>query len=136
MEYCHDEVICSKICEKFGCREEANKHFNFTEEQKESLKKVFEKGPSGLKIDQCGGTGFISDDDKDPVDRFDLEDAIMRQLDITDNLEVLVQNIMDNGVEVDRVVNVLNGIIELHKMKNEQLFDIFTAVFELDEYSK
>lgn len=70
------------------------------------------------------------------VDRFDLEDAIMHQLDITDNLEVLVQNILDNGAEVDRVVNVLNGIIELHKMKNEQLFDIFTAVFELDEYSK
>lgn len=109
-----------------SCNKNCNVKWDFNENTNTLMKKVIEK----MAPKNC------CDVEQPTVDRFDLEDAIMHQLDITDNLEVLVQNILDNGAEVDRVVNVLNGIIELHKMKNEQLFDIFTAVFELDEYSK
>lgn len=106
-----------------------NKNCNFKWTLKHGVNFMNEPIEVSATNDYCEST-------KPSVDRFDLEDAIMHQLDITDNLEVLAQNILDNGAEVDRVVNVLNGIIELHKMKNEQLFDIFTALFELDEYSK
>jgi hypothetical protein len=72
----------------------------------------------------------------DCVDRFDLEDHITRQLDVCDMIELVADQIMEEGMyEVDDIVNTLNGISRLHKLRHDKLFDVFTRVHELDQYS-
>jgi len=72
----------------------------------------------------------------DCVDRFDLEDHIMRQLDVCDMIDLVVDQIVEEGTfDADEVVQTLTGIAKLHKLRHDKLFDVFTRVHELDQYS-
>jgi len=66
------------------------------------------------------------------VDRFDLEQAIMDQTGIADDLDTLCGHILDNGIDVDKIVNILTGIAALHRIKNDALFDVYCQVFDLE----
>ena len=69
-------------------------------------------------------------------DRFDLEDHITSQLDVCDMIELVAEQIMEEGMyEVDDIVNTLNGISRLHRLRHDKLFDVFTRVHELDQYN-
>lgn len=67
------------------------------------------------------------------VDRFDLEQAIMEQTGIADDLDTLCGYILDNGIDVDKITNILTGIAAMHRIKNDALFDVYCQVFELDQ---
>ena len=67
------------------------------------------------------------------VDRFDLEQAIMEQTVISDDLDTLCSHILDNGIDVDKITNILTGIAAMHRIKNDALFDVYCQVFELDQ---
>ena len=66
------------------------------------------------------------------VDRFDLEQAIMEQTVISDDLDTLCSHILDNGIDVDKIVNILTGIAAMHRIKNDSLFDVYCQVFDLE----
>lgn len=66
------------------------------------------------------------------VDRFDLEQAIMEQTGIADDLDTLCSYILDNGIDVDKIVNILTGIADMHRIKNDALFDVYCQVFDLE----
>lgn len=65
-------------------------------------------------------------------DRFDLEQSIMEQTGIADDLDTLCAYILDNGIDVDKIVNILTGIAAMHRIKNDNLFDVYCEVFDLE----
>ena len=70
-------------------------------------------------------------------DRFVLEDDITHQSDISDQLNLLVEDILDNPdlIDADDLVNTLNGIIAVHELRTNKLWQHFKMIYELDEYS-
>ena len=66
------------------------------------------------------------------VDRFDLEQSIVEQTTISDDLDTLCGYILDNGIDVDKIVNILTGIAAMHRIKNDSLFDVYCQVFDLE----
>lgn len=73
----------------------------------------------------------------DMPDRFVLEDDITHQSDISDQLNLLVEDILDNPdlIDADDLVNTLTGIIAVHDLRTNKLWQHFTMIYELDEYS-
>jgi len=70
--------------------------------------------------------------------RFDLEEAILGQLSVNDNLQVIIEDVLEGDnlcLDGDELVNTLQGIINLHQMKYNKLWEIFTALFKLDGYN-
>ena len=61
------------------------------------------------------------------VDRFALEEALMACENIADDLRVLIVDIMDGeaGDDPDKIVNILQGVAELHKIRCRQTYEIF-----------
>ena len=66
------------------------------------------------------------------LDRFDLEQGIMEQTVISDDLDTLCSYILDNGIDVDKITNILTGIAAMHRIKNDALFDVYCQVFDLE----
>ena len=64
--------------------------------------------------------------------RIDLEDVIMEMDHLTDNLDLVLEN-LDELTE-DQLSNVLIGYRELHKLRYAKLWDTFKRVYRLDEY--
>lgn len=67
------------------------------------------------------------------MDRFDLEEQINNILDISDNLDLLTENVLENNLSKDEIVNVTIGLSSILKMKHQKLFDTFKQVFKLDQ---
>jgi hypothetical protein len=70
--------------------------------------------------------------------RFDLEDAITKQMEIVDNLNTIMENVIEGEnvcEDPDYLVNTLQGIVNLHEMKHAKLWSVFTALFRLDEHN-
>lgn len=60
---------------------------------------------------------------------FDLEQAIMACWGTSDDIELVAQGIVnssDDSTLVDRVVNLLTGLRELHDLRCNRVLDIFT----------
>jgi hypothetical protein len=72
----------------------------------------------------------------DKPDRFVLEEDILRQEDINDHLNLLIEDMMDDPdiVDVDEVINTLQGIINIHELRTHKLWEHFKIIFELDEH--
>jgi len=69
--------------------------------------------------------------------RFDLEDAIASQLSINDNLQVIIEDVLEGNnlcLNKDELVNTLQGVINLHQMRYNKLWEVFTALFKLDQH--
>ena len=73
----------------------------------------------------------------DKPDRFVLEDDIIHQEDINDHLNLLIEDMMDDPdiVDVDEVINTLQGIVNLHELRTHKLWEHFRIIFELDEHA-
>ena len=73
----------------------------------------------------------------DKPDRFVLEEDILRQEDINDHLNLLIEDMMDDPdiVDVDEVINTLQGIINIHELRTHKLWEHFKIIFELDEHA-
>ena len=92
------------------------------EEQVEAFSKAF-YGPKNHFVDM--------------PDRFVLEDDITHQSDINDQINLLIEDILDNPdlIDPDDLVNTLTGIIAVHELRTNKLWQHFTMIYELDEYS-
>lgn len=73
----------------------------------------------------------------DMPDRFVLEDDITHQSDISDQINLLIEDILDNPdlIDADDLVNTLTGIIAVHDLRTNKLWQHFKMIYELDEYS-
>jgi hypothetical protein len=70
------------------------------------------------------------------MDRFDLEDKITSMHNTIEELNVLAKMVLEQNMDRDDIANTLYGIKMLHEGRINELFDIFTQVFKLDEYAE
>lgn len=70
------------------------------------------------------------------MDRFDLEEHISNLHSIVDTLNDISYGILEGNLDKDETVNAIDGLAVVTKLKIEKLFDVFTQVFELDQYRK
>lgn len=70
------------------------------------------------------------------MDRFDLENHITNLHSIVDTLNDISYGILEGNLDKDETVNAIDGLAVITKLKIEKLFDVFTQVFELDQYRK
>lgn len=69
--------------------------------------------------------------------RFDLEDAIHAELNVNANLQLLMEDMMNkDDLDKDDLLNTLQGIINIHQMQHNKLWDVFTMLFKLDDYNE
>ncbi|NDD52629.1 hypothetical protein EBZ39_01910 [bacterium] len=61
------------------------------------------------------------------ADRFALEEALVSCENIADDLNVLIVDILegDNEPDADKIVNILQGLADLHRIRCQQTFDLF-----------
>jgi len=73
----------------------------------------------------------------DKPDRFVLEEDISHQEDINDQLNLLIEDILDNPdlLDADDIVNTISGIIAVHELRTNKLWQHFKMIYELDEYN-
>lgn len=58
-------------------------------------------------------------------DKFDLEQHIMKCWNITDDIDVLLKAVCDDGIDTDKIANILLGMKQLYEFKFNALFDSF-----------
>ena len=58
-------------------------------------------------------------------DRFDLEQEIMKCWNVTDDIDLLYENVMEKEMSTDEISNALLGLKTLYQMKFEKCFDTF-----------
>ena len=61
------------------------------------------------------------------TDRFDLEQSILKCWNVTDDIDLLYENVMDRSPEMttDDIANALLGMKQIYEMKFEKLFSQF-----------
>lgn len=66
------------------------------------------------------------------MDRFDLEQNIMKCWNVTDDIYLLYENVMDRAPEMttDEIANALLGMHQLYEMKFNKLWDNFEQLIE------
>jgi hypothetical protein len=72
--------------------------------------------------------------DDDTLARFNLEEAVVKQNNIVDDLNMIVEDILEGGrcSDPDYLTNALQGIINLHELRYEKLWVAFIMAFKLD----
>ena len=87
-----------------------------------------------IKMDRYKNVDF----DCGVPNRFDLEEAIIGQLNINNNLQAIIEDVLEGDsicLDEDELVNTIQGIINLHTMRYNKLWSVFTALFKLDEHN-
>lgn len=69
------------------------------------------------------------------MDRFDLETAITNLYNVVDDLNDISYNIEQDLIEQEEVSNSIDSVAVGLKLKVNKLFDVFTQVFQLDQYN-
>lgn len=112
-------MSCNKKC--------TTKPFNFDNVSEEKLNKFYES-----VFGNKNKNHFV-----DIPDRFVLEEDISHQEDINDQLNLLIEDILDNTdlLDADNIVNTISGIIAVHELRTNKLWQHFKMIYELDEYS-
>ena len=72
-------------------------------------------------------------DTNKPIDRFDLEDAIMKAWQTSDDLKLLYENI--ENIDEDQTMNVLIGLHQLNEMRFNKLWNTFEQVLQNGGFS-
>ena len=62
------------------------------------------------------------------VDRFDLEQDIMRCWNVTEDIDLLYRNLMDRDLSTDDIANVLLGMKVIYDLKFEEMFNHFETL--------
>ena len=70
------------------------------------------------------------------MDRFDLENRITELHSVVDSLNDISYGVLESDLSRDEVVNAVDGLAVITKMKVEKLFDTFIQVFSLDQYGQ
>lgn len=68
--------------------------------------------------------------DKKAYDRFDLEQAIMTCWNTADDLDILAESVLEDGLDEDAVSNALLGLKQLHHLRMARLWNIFEYLVE------
>ena len=66
-------------------------------------------------------------------DRFDLEQNILDCWKITDDVNLLYKNVMEEELDKDKISNVLLGLQAIYSMRFEQLWETFETVVRNEE---
>ena len=64
------------------------------------------------------------------VDRFDLEQNIMKCWNVTDDIDMVYSNVMDRDMSKDEIANALLGLQALYNMKFEELWENFEQLIK------
>lgn len=59
--------------------------------------------------------------------QFDLEDAIMTCWNTSSDIELLIAHVGDQSYSTDSLLNIAQGIKELHDLRCHKLFSIFES---------
>ena len=59
------------------------------------------------------------------IDRFDLEQDIMKCWNVTEDIDLLYRNVMEKEMSSDDIGNALLGIKTIYEMKFEEMFNHF-----------
>ena len=62
------------------------------------------------------------------VDRFDLEQHIMKCWNVTEDIDLLYRTTMDKDLSRDDIANALLGMKTLYEMKFEEMFSDFETL--------
>ncbi len=62
------------------------------------------------------------------VDRFDLEQDIMKCWNVTEDIDLLYRNVMERGMTTDDIANALLGMKTLYEMKFDEMFSHFETL--------
>jgi hypothetical protein len=65
---------------------------------------------------------------KDATDRFDLEQNILKTWNVTEDIYLLYENVMEKEMTQDEIANTLLGIHQLYEMKFNRLWDNFETL--------
>jgi hypothetical protein len=69
------------------------------------------------------------------MDRFDLENKIIKTSVFADHLRDLSSSILEHDLTTDEIANAIEGLAILIETHERALFDTFVQVFGLDGYS-
>ena len=64
------------------------------------------------------------------ADRFDLEQNIMKCWSVTEDIDLLYENVMENDMSQDDIANALLGIRVMYEMKFQKLWDSFEKMID------
>jgi hypothetical protein len=64
------------------------------------------------------------------MDRFELEQAIIACGNVADDMDILLETLLEDTTDRDRIANALLGMRELHEMRCKKAFDIFSAMIQ------
>lgn len=59
------------------------------------------------------------------TDRFDLEQSILQCWNVTSDIDLLMENVLESDMTKDQIANVLLGIKELYELKFQKCFNTF-----------
>ena len=62
------------------------------------------------------------------VDRFDLEQNIMKCWNVTEDIDLLFENVMEKDMTQDEISNALLGLKTMYEMKFQKLWDNFETL--------
>lgn len=65
------------------------------------------------------------------MDRFELEQAIIACGNIVDDIDVLLDAMVEDSIDRERLANALVGLREVHEMRCKKAFDIFSAMVQI-----
>ena len=69
-------------------------------------------------------------------DRFDLEQNILDCWKITDDVNLLYKNVMEEELDKDKISNILLGLQAIYSMRFEQLWETFENLVSKRELDK
>lgn len=69
------------------------------------------------------------------MDRFDLEEQIMKLHSIVDSLNDICYGVLECDMDKHEIANALDGLAVLTEVRLNKLFDVFKQAFRLDQYS-
>jgi hypothetical protein len=64
------------------------------------------------------------------MDRFELEEAITACFNTTEDLKLITGRVLDGETTPDMLANTLIGIQELHELRCQKVWDIFSTLIE------
>lgn len=59
------------------------------------------------------------------INRFELEQQILKCWNTSDDIEAIYRRVVDYGLSGDELTNALLGVMSLHTIRSQDLFEIF-----------
>lgn len=69
------------------------------------------------------------------MDRFDLEEQIMKLHSIIDSLNDISYGVLECDMDKGEIANALDGLAVLTEVRLNKLFDVFKQAFRLEQYA-